>query len=133
MHIVIETTGTEPVLIDSSGWLEYITDDTKAVLFIPYFVAGNRPLIVSPVVIYEVRKILLDRQSLRVADDFASQVDRYPLVQIDARIALEAASLSITHRLHFADALIYATALIMHAELVTSDTHFNNLPGVTVL
>jgi toxin FitB len=130
---VTETTVTELVLVDSSGWLEYITDDAKAALFVPYFVAGNHTLIVSPIVIYEVRKILLLRQSLRVADDFASQVDRYPLVEVDTRIALEAASLSITHRLHFADALIYATAITMRAELVTSEAHFNNLPGVTVL
>ena len=130
---MIETTDTELVLIDSSGWLEYLTDDTKAALFIPYFVAGKHSLIVSPVVIYEVRKILLLRQSPRVADDFASEVDRHHLIPIDSRIAMEAASLSVKHKLHFADALIYATATIMHAELITSDAHFNNLHGVTVL
>jgi predicted nucleic acid-binding protein len=32
-----------------------------------------------------------------------------------------------------ADAIIYATALALHAELVTSDQAFSGLPGVTLL
>jgi predicted nucleic acid-binding protein len=46
---------------------------------------------------------------------------------------MNAASLSIDHQLAMADALIYAAARYHAAELITSDAHFTNLPGVTVL
>ena len=130
---MIEAIATESILIDSSGWLEYLTDDSKAELFIPYFVSDQRRILVSPIVIYEVRKVLLLHQAKRVADDFASQVDRYELVVLNGAIALEAASLSIQYKLHLAVALIYATALSAKAQLITSDAHFKDLQGVTIL
>jgi predicted nucleic acid-binding protein len=129
---VTDPTAIESILIDSSGWLEYITEDTKAELFSPYFVSDSRNIVISPIVIYEVRKVLL-RRSKRVAEDFDSQVERYELIPLDGRIAHEAASLSTEHHLHIADALIYATALVTRAQLITSDNHFNNLPQVMVL
>jgi toxin FitB len=130
---VTATIGSEYILIDSSGWLEYITGDTKAALFSPYFASDSRRILVSPIVIYEVRKLLLLRHSKRVADEFVSQAMRHQLVPLDDRIALDAATLSIDHCLPMADALIYATAGVAQAQLITSDAHFNNLPGVTVL
>jgi predicted nucleic acid-binding protein len=54
-------------------------------------------------------------------------------VDLDWEIALQAAKLSIQFHLHMADAFIYSTALRYAAQLFTSDTHFGNLPGVTVL
>ena len=130
---MIETTGTEFILIDSSGWFEYITEDTKSQLFAPYFESDSRRILVSPIVIYEVRKLLLQRQSKKVADEFVSQALRHQLVLVDDRIAIDAAVFSIDYRLPMADALIYATAGAASAQLITSDAHFNSLPGVTVL
>lgn len=52
------------------------------------------------------------------------------LVAPDASIALHAAELSVTHKLHALDALIYATALEHNAQLVTCDAHFKSLPQV---
>jgi len=36
MTIVTATTASKFVVVDSSGWLEYLTEDTKADLFAPY-------------------------------------------------------------------------------------------------
>jgi predicted nucleic acid-binding protein len=52
---------------------------------------------------------------------------------VDQEIALSAAVISLQHELPMADALIYATAEINGAELVTSDAHFKGLPRVTFL
>ncbi|TCO75380.1 PIN domain-containing protein [Chromatocurvus halotolerans] len=41
------------------------------------------------------------------------------------------ADLSLSHKLAFADAVIYASARKYDAELVTSDNHFEGLPGVS--
>ncbi|MGC1485070.1 MAG: type II toxin-antitoxin system VapC family toxin [Candidatus Acidiferrum sp.] len=123
---------SDPVLVDSSGWLEYIASDSKADLFAPYL-EGQRPLLVPTIVLYEVRKILLQRQPKTIADHFVSEALRRTVVSVDQEIALAAAVISIQHELPVADALIYATAERHAAELVTSDAHFKGLPRVTLL
>lgn len=129
-----ETTpsASESVILDSSGWLEYLTADTKADLFAPYF-EGHRPILVPVIVLYEVRKVLLLRQTKDVTDTFMSQVLRRTILCIDEEIALSAAALSIQYRLAMADALLYATSEREKAEFVTSDPHFKDLPRVTLL
>ena len=42
-----------------------------------------------------------------------------------------AADLTLSHKLAFADAVIYASARKHKVELVTSDDHFEELPSVT--
>ncbi len=123
---------SDPVLVDSSGWLEYITSDSKADLFAPYL-EGQRPVLVPAIVLYEVRKILLKRQPKNIADLFVSEALRRTVVPVDQEIALVAAAVSIQHELPMADALIYATAENSGAELITSDAHFKGLPRVTLI
>ena len=120
------------MLLDSSGWLEYITEDTKADLFAPYLQAED-PVLVPSIVLYEVRKILLMRRGKSEADLFLSQALRNQIVNLDDVLAIAAAEVSLTHQLSMADAIIYATAQAHEAQLVTSDPHFGGLPGVTLI
>ncbi len=53
------------------------------------------------------------------------------VVDLDTKIALAAAEVCAKHKLATADAIIYVTALHYGAELLTCDSHFNDLPGVT--
>jgi toxin FitB len=129
---VIATTDSEPVVIDSSGWLEYITGDDKADLFAPYF-EKDVQILVPVIVLYEVRKVLLRTEPKPNVQVFESEALRRIVIDIDEHIAMSAATLSLSYKLAMADALIYATALRYRARLITSDTHFNNVPGVTVL
>ena len=55
------------ILVDSSGWLEYVTDDTKAEDFAPYIEAQNL-VFVPTIVLYEVYKRLWLAQGKTVAD-----------------------------------------------------------------
>lgn len=132
--MTIETTqnGSEYVILDSSGWLEYLTTDTKAALFASYF-EGHRPILVPAIVLYEVRKVLLLRQTKDISDIFLSEALRRGIIPIDQEIVLSAAAVSIKYRLAMADALLYATSVREKAEFVTSDPHFKDLPGVTLL
>jgi toxin FitB len=132
MTIVIETTASSSVVVDSSGWLEYITSDLKADLFAPYFENDVR-ILVPVIVLYEVRKVLLRSFSETMADIFQSNALRHEVINIDEYIAMSAATLSMKYKLAMADALICATAQRYGAQLVTSDSHFDNVPGVTVL
>jgi predicted nucleic acid-binding protein len=129
---VTGTTVTDRILIDSSGWLEHITEDAKADLYLPYF-DGDKILLVPTLVLYEVRKILLRKHSQTIAEIFVSEALRQVVVPLDEQIAMEAASVSLKHHLAMADAIVYTTALRQQATLIASDDHFQNLPGVVLL
>ena len=123
---------SEGVVVDSSGWLEYIAADSKAELFAVYF-EGEREILVPAIVLYEVRKILLLKFSRQLADAFVSEVLRRTIVALDENMALAAVEFSIQYQLPMGDALLYAAARSANAEFVTSDAHFKGLPGVTFL
>jgi predicted nucleic acid-binding protein len=125
-------TAIEPVVVDSSGWLEYITADSKADLFAPYF-KDSSLILVPTIVIYEVRKVLLLRNTKQMADEFISQVLLLETISIDEGVAMDATIISIQFHLALADALIYAASSRRNVNLVTSDSHFKGLPGVTLV
>ena len=132
MTTEIEMTVSELVLVDSTGWLEYITGDENADAFGTIF-QGGAQVLVPTIVLCEVFKILLLRAGKTEANVFLSQALRRTVVDLTETIALAAASLSIDYKLPMADAIIYATARAHQAELITSDAHFSGLTGVTLI
>jgi toxin FitB len=125
-------TASNVMLVDSSGWLEYIAGDEKADAF-GAVLQSEAQVLVPTIVLYEVLKVLLLKAARPDADVFLSEALRRKVVDLSDTIALSAASLSIDYKLPMADAIIYATARIHQAQLVTSDAHFTGLPGVTIL
>ena len=123
--------GSELYLVDSSGWLEYMTDDSKAAAF-GHYLEGEASVVVPTVVIYEVYKHLAKHRGRTLADRFVSQALHRKVVPMDETIALAAANASLDHRLAGADAIVYATARVCQAQLVTANTHFRGLPGVII-
>ena len=122
---------SELYLIDSSGWLEYLTEDSKADAF-GHYLEGDASVLVPSIVIFEVYKHLVKNRGRTLADRFMSQVLQRRVVPLDETIALAAANVSIDHRLGGADAIVYATARVCEAQLVTANTHFRGLPGVII-
>jgi predicted nucleic acid-binding protein len=129
---VTATTASESVVVDSSGWLEYLTNGSKAESFAPYL-EDDLVVFIPTVVIYEVRKILHLKQGKTLADIFLSDALRRNIVAFDDILAIQSADLSVHYKLSMADAIIYATARHHGAQLITSDSHFANLPKVTLL
>lgn len=125
-------TATETFLVDSSGWLEYITEDPKADLFAPY-IQSTRPLIVPTIVLFEVYKRLVRENGEPMGKRFLSQAYRNSIVPLDQHVAISAAELSLNFKLAMADAIIYATARACSARVVTSDQDFARLPDVILL
>ncbi len=126
---------TQNVLVDSSGWLEYLDGKAKAK---PYegIINGNakHSLFTSPIVIYEVYK----RTKIRFGEYQANKSAAYIInncivLDLSKEIALEAARLAIKKNLAMVDALIYATATVNSAKLITSDRDFKGLEGVEVI
>ena len=55
------------------------------------------------------------------------------IVPADSLVAIAAADLSLEHGLATADAIILATARLQPCGLITADTDFRGLPGVTLI
>ena len=130
-NIVTTRSGSDVYVIDSSGWLEYLTEDSKAAAFGNYL-EGDAVLLPA-IVLCEVYKHLAKQRGRSVAERFASQAFHRRVIPLDETIALAAANLSLEHRLGTTDAIVYATSRACQAQLVTADTHFRGLPGVIVL
>jgi toxin FitB len=129
---VTGTNASEAILLDSSGWLEYITADVNAVRFANY-IEGSVPLIVPTIVLHEVHKKLLIANGKTGAERFVSHALRQIVVPLDEDLALSASHISVELRLDLADAIIYATGQAWKAPIVTSDEHFRGLPGVILI
>jgi len=87
-------------------------------------------LLVPTTVQYELYKWVKRESGESTALDTIALADGSLVVPLSTDIALVAADLTLSHKLTFADAVIYASAREHSVELVTSDDHFEGLPGV---
>jgi predicted nucleic acid-binding protein len=131
---VTTPSGSKLVIVDSSGWVEYMGSGPKADSFARYL---NSPeyLLLPSVIVFEVYKKVSREQGKHLADNFLSLAfgfgDR--LISLDLELSILSARTSLDTHLAMADAIIYATAQHHNAQLVTSDAHFASLPGVVFL
>ena len=118
-------------LVDSSGWLELFTDGPLAREYETHLAEPDG--LSSTIVLFEVYKWVRRQRSEEEALICAATIARTNVVAPGSALALAAADLGLEHGLAMADSLIYATARVHGAELVTSDRDFEGLPGVTYL
>jgi predicted nucleic acid-binding protein len=118
------------VLVDTCGWIEWVTDGALAEQFRPYLGATSE-LIVPTVVQFELYKWVRRERDEAQALQVIALTEQSRVVPLSIALALFAADLALEHRLAFADAIIYATARQSAAELITADGHFEDLPSVT--
>jgi predicted nucleic acid-binding protein len=116
-------------VIDSSGWLEYFADGPNADFF-KSAIEDEEHLIIPTICLYEVFKITLSRAGEDDALRVAGLMSFGKIVDLNRKIALAAAHLSIQQKLAMADSLILATALAYDATLWTQDEHFRDVPGI---
>ena len=119
-------------LVDSSGWIEYFMNGPLAEPYEKYL-SKSREVITPTLVLFEVYKKIkneLDEEQALLA---AAQMEKTNLIPLSAAIAYRAADVSLEYKLALADSVIYATADIQGARLITSDADFKNLPKVLYL
>ena len=116
-------------VVDSSGWLEFLTDGANADFF-----AGpiqDTPNLVTPTIcLYEVFKRVLLQMSEERALDAVGSMSAGEIVNLNHQIALDAALISVNLKLAMADSIILATSRAYGATLWTQDAHFKDLAGV---
>lgn len=114
-----------PIVVDSSGWLEYFIGSTRAHLFAPA-IEDTQNLVVPIITIYEVFKKVFRERGENDALQAASSMQSGTVIDLDLTITLDAARL----QLPMADSIIYASAVRHGATLWTQDDHFDGLPSV---
>jgi len=120
------------VLVDTCGWIEWLTDGILSDRFEP-FLADLQSLIVPTCLQFELYKWVKRERNETLAMEVMALTNQTQVIPLTTALALYAADLSLAHRLSFADALIYATARHYEVTLVTSDDHFAGLADVTYI
>lgn len=90
-------------------------------------------ILTPTIVLYEVYKVLKRDASEENALQAVAQMLRTNVVPLGETLALEAADASLERALAMADAIVYTTARSQGAELVTTDSDLEGLPGVVFL
>ncbi len=117
-------------LIDSSLWLSYlINGDHKDII------DTEGILLLSALSLFEIkRKLLKEKLSSPVIEKRLDFIRRKSLIiNADTAIADKAADLAIAHDLPAMDAIIYASALLNNAIVLTLDNDFKGLEKAQVL
>lgn len=116
-------------VVDTSGWVEYFINSENAQAF-SATIRDLDNLIVPTICIYEAFKRLLLHVNENEALTTIGNMFLGVVIELDRFTALEAARLSVKHKLAMADSIILATARANNAILWTQDEHFKNMEGV---
>lgn len=116
-------------VVDSSAWLEYFADGPQAKEFATP-IEKARELLVPSITLFEVFKRVAQQRDEGSALQCVALMQQGTVVDLDAAVALEAAALSLRHKLPLADSIVYATARRGGAVLWTQDADFDGLSGV---
>ena len=116
-------------VVDSSAWLEYLAAGPNAGYFAEA-IEHIEELIVPTISLYEVFKRIVQQRSENEALQVIAVMQQAKVAELDARIALSAARISIDHKLPLADSVILATARVNDAILWTQDSHFQGIANV---
>jgi predicted nucleic acid-binding protein len=116
-------------VVDSSAWLEYFANGSNAGFFAGAIEATDE-LVVPSLTLYEVFKRVLQQRGENDALQAVAVMQQGMVVDLDARLALSAARISLENKLPMADSIVLATARECGAALWTQDVDLEGLPAV---
>ena len=115
--------------VDTSAWIEGLVRGRVGSVIAKEF-PGQAECVVPTIVQLELAKWLARNASGEESAEVIAYTTQCIVVDLDTSIAIRAAELSRLHKLPTADAIIYATALHVDADLLTCDAHFEGLDRV---
>lgn len=119
-------------VVDTSAWIEWLIGSPTGELVAPELPEPPEWLIPT-LVQFELAKWLTREAGEEKADQVIAFTRTCEVVPLDTALALAAAEAARVHRLAAADAIVFATAQAFGATLLTSDRHFEGLPGVRLI
>lgn len=120
------------VVVDTSAWIEWLTDSPLAARIAPYM-ERLEDIVVPTLVQYELYKWATRERDDAAANELIGLTAQGQVRPLDTPLAVAAAEASAQFRLPMADAVIYACARALALPLVTCDAHFSELAGVEYL
>ncbi len=131
------TTTTQPAkqdiaqlyVVDTSAWIEWLIDGQLRSEIAPFMPARER-CVVPTIVQLELSKWLMRERGEEETDVVIAYTQKCQIWPLDTATALRAAELHRNYKLATADAIVYASALLSGAQLLTCDAHFESLPNV---
>jgi predicted nucleic acid-binding protein len=119
-------------VVDTSIWIEWLMNSPLKPAISAVFPDAAQ-CIVPTIVQLELDKWLTREVGEAEAGQVIAYTQNCVVAALDTKIALQAADLHRQYKLATADAIVYATALVHGAELLTCDAHFANLPNVVFI
>ncbi|HEX7707177.1 MAG TPA: type II toxin-antitoxin system VapC family toxin [Thermoanaerobaculia bacterium] len=119
------------IVIDSSGWIEFFADGPHAEEFASRL-RSTTSVLTPTTAIYEVYKWIKRERSEEDALQAVAAMKRTRILELTEELALTAADLSLAHGLAMADSIMLAAARTNDAQLITTDTDFAGIDGVTI-
>ena len=116
-------------VVDSSAWLSYFAGDKNSGAFARPIESLDQLLIPS-ITLTEVFKNIFRQRSEESALEAIAHMRQGKVIDLDAELAVDAASIGVEFKLPLADSIIYATAQKYGAEIWTQDSDFKGLEGV---
>ncbi len=116
-------------VVDSCGWLEYLAGGANASFF-EAALLDTAHLIVPSLCVYEVGKHMIRHSGLAAAEEVLQFMRQGRIVTLTDEQLLQAAQTSHQHQLAMADAIIWQTAHIHQARLLTQDAGLKNMLAV---
>ncbi|WP_232539977.1 type II toxin-antitoxin system VapC family toxin [Azohydromonas aeria] len=118
-------------MVDTSAWIEWLTGSALGQELGKHF--PEKTLCIVPTIVQlELSKWLVREAGEDKADQVIAYTQKCVIISLDTAIALRAADLHREYKLATADAIVYATARQLNANLLTCDAHFQGLPHVTL-
>ena len=119
------------IVLDSSGWIEFFAAGPYADEF------GERlrqpaSVLTPAIAIYEVYKWIKRERSEEEALRAVAAMQKTRVVELTQELALTAADLSLAHGLAMADSMMLAVARAHGVPLLTTDSGFDGIEGVTI-
>ncbi|MHA6297962.1 PIN domain-containing protein [Devosia sp. CAU 1758] len=119
-------------LVDTSAWIEWLVGSPTGKVVAAHLPEPEEWLVPTMV------QLELAKWTVReVGEDKSDQVIAFTqlcrIAPLDTEIALLAGEFCRKHKLATADAVVFASAQVHGADLITCDGHFDGLPNVTVL
>jgi len=116
-------------VVDSSGWIEYLSGGPN-VAFFSEPIEDVDSLLVPTLSLFEVYRHLLRHGGKAHALTIVAAMRQGRIVDLDDRLALDAAELSVATRLALAGSMLLATARAHGAMFWTQDADFEGIEGV---
>ena len=116
-------------VVDSSGWIEYLTDSPRADLFAKAIEQRDQQL-VPTIALFEVHKILSRSLGIEIVDQCLTVMRLGRVLDLTDKRAIAASKAARQHGLALADAAMYSMAQEHNATFWTQDVDYQNLPAV---